>query len=25
MPAFGVFAEVGYDISLLRAGVNFNF
>ncbi|HNQ60768.1 MAG TPA: hypothetical protein PKJ62_00100 [Bacteroidia bacterium] len=24
-PAFGVFAEVGYDISLLRAGINFNF
>lgn len=25
VPAFGAFAEVGYDISFLRAGINFNF
>lgn len=24
-PGFGVFAEAGYDISFLRAGINFNF
>ena len=25
VPNFGVFAEVGYDISFLKAGINFNF
>ncbi len=25
VPNFGVFAELGYDISLIRVGINFNF
>ncbi|TAH44264.1 MAG: hypothetical protein EYC69_00225 [Bacteroidetes bacterium] len=25
VPAFGAFAELGYDISFLRVGINFNF
>jgi hypothetical protein len=24
-PAFGAFAEVGYDIAILKVGINFNF